>query len=109
MKLADGGEDLACSHLRRKGFSLVERNFRLRFGEIDIIARKGSLLVFCEVKTRESVKYGRPFEAVTHSKQQRIRRLAEAYLAMKNPSFEDVRFDVISIEHGIVDHIENAF
>lgn len=109
MNVWKDGENLACRHLEGRGFTILERNFRIKAGEIDIIARRDDLLVFCEVKARESDEYGRPFEAVTPYKQGRIRRVAEAYLAIKNPDFEDARFDVISIENGGITHIENAF
>ncbi len=102
-------EEAACRYLMKKGFRISDRNFSLRIGEIDIVAEKGDLLVFCEVKSRSSADYGKPFEAVTRFKRERLRRVAEAYLAIRKPSFKDVRFDVISIENGFIEHIENAF
>ncbi|MCL5292144.1 MAG: YraN family protein [Actinobacteria bacterium] len=103
------GEEMACRYLQRRGFRILDRNFRMRTGEIDIIARKGDLIIFCEVKAREGELFGKPFEAVTERKIQRIRRLAESYIAFKKPDFEDARFDVISIENSKIEHIENAF
>lgn len=102
-------EEAACRYLAKKGFRIDDRNFRLKIGEIDIVASKGDLLVFCEVKSRSNANYGKPFEAVTTLKRARLRKVAEAYLAIKKPSFKDARFDVISIEGGDIQHIENAF
>ncbi len=115
MVLWETGEDMAALHLKRKGYRVIKRNFRTKLGEIDIVAREGKTLVFCEVKTRIGQPYGHPIEAVTGSKQRRIRRVAELYLAaLKNPNeFDSVRFDVISIlSKGPtfkLEHIENAF
>ena len=71
MKLGDEGESLAASFLKKKGYHIVQQNFRTRIGEIDIIAEEGGNLVCVEVKTRESFYYGRPFEAVDARKKER--------------------------------------
>lgn len=115
MSLGKTGEDMATLYLKRKGYRIIKRNFRTKLGEIDIIAKDGMTLVFCEVKTRIGRSYGHPIEAVTKSKQRRIRKIAEIYLAMlKNPrEFDSVRLDVISIlseDNNLeLEHIENAF
>ncbi len=115
MALGQSGEEFAVRYLRRKNYRILQRNFRTKIGEIDIIASTGKTLIFCEVKTRLSKAYGHPIEAVTPSKQRTIRKVAEVYLAMaKNLSqFESIRFDVISIlSEGAsleVSHWENAF
>ena len=75
------GEDRACTHYRRLGYAIVERNWRCEQGEIDVVARLGDTVVFCEVKTRRSPGFGGAAAAVDHRKQHRIRRLAAAWLA----------------------------
>jgi putative endonuclease len=107
------GEDLALRYLLRRGYRLVERNYRKRRGEIDLIVRDGDVLVFVEVKLRRSTGFGDPLEAVTARKQATIRSLAEQYLAENQPDFDTVRFDVIGIlatpPETRMDHIEDAF
>lgn len=92
------GEDLAVKLLQNKGYKIVDRNFRSRFGEIDIIAVKGDDLIFIEVKTRWSLKFGLPEEAVTRNKLKKIIRTAEYYL-ITHPSFpKKMRVEVVAIE-----------
>ncbi len=113
-KLGDSGENLAAKHLRSQGYAIIERNYRLKAGELDLIARKGSTLVFVEVKTRRSDRYGPPETAVTRTKQRRIVRLAEMYMKQKKLLHLQPRFDVIAIQwketggHEI-NHIQAAF
>jgi putative endonuclease len=113
LKKGEFGESIAVDYLLRKSFKILARNYRLRFGEIDIVAKKGKTLIFCEVKTRESGEFGEPFEAVTQGKRERLKKLAEGYLLAEKPDFEEIRFDVVSIfinEGSIfVNHLENAF
>jgi putative endonuclease len=90
------GEDLACRYLEDNRFTIVDRNWRTRAGELDIIARRGALTVFVEVKARRGKTYGEPEEAVTPSKARRIRGLASEYLTSSGGSAE-TRFDVISV------------
>jgi putative endonuclease len=91
----------------------VERNYRTRFGELDLILRHQSTLVFVEVKLRRGTGYGDPLDAVTPRKQGTIRALAERYLATKDPDVEAVRFDVVGIllqgETPRISHIQDAF
>ena len=95
----DAAEDRACRHLERSGFTIVERNFRTRGGEIDIVARKGDALVFVEVRSREVPDFGTPEESVTPSKRRRIVAAARRYLSNVPPSsWREARFDVIAIE-----------
>ena len=75
------GEALAVRYLREQGMEVLERNWRCRHGEVDVVARDGDCLVICEVKTRRSSGFGEPVEAVTFAKARRLRRLAAAYLA----------------------------
>jgi putative endonuclease len=89
---------------------VVGRNWRCRDGELDLVARRGRVLVFCEVKARTSELFGSAAEAVTPAKQARIRRLAARWLAEKNgPRAAQIRFDVVAITAGTVDVIEGAF
>ena len=107
------GEDLALRYLTRRGYRLVERNYRKRRGEIDLIVHNEEVLVFVEVKLRRSTGFGDPLEAVTARKQATIRSLAEQYLAENQPDFDTLRFDVIGIlatHSGTrIDLIEDAF
>lgn len=88
---------------------MVDRNWRCRLGEIDLVARRGRTLVFCEVKTRSSAAYGSPAAAVTPAKQRRIRQLAMQWLSDHPGSHGDIRFDVVAVLAGTVEVIEAAF
>ncbi len=103
-------EDIAVSFLVEKGYKILERNYRCRKGEIDIIATHNNCIIFVEVKYRSSNKYGSSLEAVGYRKQQIIRFVAEYYLTtvLHNTSVF-CRFDVIGIDNGSITHIENAF
>ena len=90
------GEDAATELLRKKGYKIVERNYRNKIGEIDIIAKNKEDLVFVEVKTRRSEKFGTPAEAVTYYKKQKIVNTAKWYLS-NNPTELNIRFDVIEV------------
>ena len=107
------GEDLALRYLIKHGYRLVERNYRTRRGEIDLILREEGTLVFVEVKLRRGTGFGDPLEAVTPRKQATLRYLAERYLAVREPDFDTVRFDVVGILAGReglrIDHIQDAF
>jgi putative endonuclease len=91
------GEDAAAAEYLRCGYRVVARNWRCRLGEIDLIVTRGSVLVFCEVKSRRGSALGRPFEAVTWKKQRKLRALAQAFLAGTDLGGGDVRFDVASV------------
>ena len=107
------GEDLAASFYTRRGFRILARNYRAPGGEIDVIARRGSLLVFCEVKARATDRFGVPAEAVDHRKQARIKRLAGAWLSQNRPGPVRVRFDIVSVivsgDHLELTHLPGAF
>ncbi len=95
----DAAEERACRHLEDAGFTIGGRNYRTRGGEIDIVARKGDLLVFVEVRSREDADFGAPEETVTPAKRRRIVAAARRYLATVPPSsWREARFDVIAIE-----------
>lgn len=91
------GEDRACEELRRRGYTIVERRFRTRCGELDIVARDGNTIVFVEVKTRSGGNFGNPFESVTWHKRQRLSRMATSYLFLKRLSDVACRFDIVSV------------
>ncbi len=102
-------EDKAASFLKSLGYEVLERNFRTKFGEIDIIAKDGNTLIFVEVRSKSYSSFGTPEETISKSKAKKIIRTAQFYIQIKNPSFEDVRFDIISILHNNISHIKNAF
>ena len=107
------GEDLAARWYEEQGYEVLERNWRRREGEVDLIVRRGATVVFSEVKTRSSDRFGTGAEAVLPAKQRRIRRLASRWLSELTPAAGRarvaVRFDVVSITSGAVDVVEDAF
>ncbi len=96
-QIGSHGEDLAAEYLSGDGFTILDRNWRCRYGELDIIAAEGEVLIFVEVKTRTGRAFGTPAEAVTHTKLRRLRRLAGIWLAAQGRSWPAVRIDVIEI------------
>lgn len=114
-EIGDFGESIACRHLEEKDIQIIKRNFHCRAGEIDIIAKDGDCLVFCEVKTRKSQEFGKPSEFVDFRKQEKIIKTA-LYYTMRDDI--EMRFDIIEVYYRIagdcpvvteVNHIENAF
>jgi putative endonuclease len=104
------GESLAARHLVAQGMVLLERNWRCDAGEIDLVLRDGDVLVVCEVKTRSSLRYGTPHEAVTDIKVARLRRLASLWLSERDVAVRDVRIDLVAIVRprrgaSVVDHV----
>ena len=97
------GEELAEIMLLEKGYTILARNFRCRYGEIDIIAAKNGVLAFVEVKTRLFGSCGRGSESVTAAKRQKIRRCALCYISMCQRRFEAIEFQVVDIN---ADHLE---
>jgi putative endonuclease len=91
------GEDLAADILQKQGYHIIARNYRTPLGEIDLVARHQGALVFVEVKTRRSQRFGSPQEAVHPAKQERLRHLAEYYLQQQELGEVMVRFDVVGI------------
>jgi putative endonuclease len=91
------GEDAANKYLTDNGYKILQRNFRTRFGEIDIVAREGRYLVFVEVKTRKSLGFGFPRESVDGYKQSRIKNVANLYIAKKRLFDIYLRFDVVEV------------
>lgn len=108
------GEQLAVGHLTDAGLRVLDRNWRTRHGELDVVARDGDSLVFCEVKARRGTGYGAPAAAVTPAKQQRLRSLALQWLAAHDEHARDLRFDVVSVlvrpgRPPEVTHLRGAF
>ena len=108
------GEDIACEFLSKLGYKIIERNYRYRHGEIDIIAKDGGIFVFVEVKYRKSLEYGTPDTAITNSKQKQIRKVAEAYLYENEIKDTMCRIDVVAIlelpkQKPEINHYMNAF
>jgi putative endonuclease len=117
--LGSTGEQLAAEHLARLGFAILERNYRTRWGELDIVAFDGRALVFCEVKTRRSGgSHGTALEAVSHAKRAQVRRMASSWLSDRRgerPFASTLRFDAIGITVDAagaivaLEHVEGAF
>lgn len=108
------GEIYANKFLIKKGYKILDKNYRCKIGEVDIIAKDKEYLVFIEVKTRYSLKYGYPCESVTKWKQKNIIRVAQHYLKKKDLYNQSIRFDVIEIlidqnQKPWVRHMENSF
>ncbi|MEW5723890.1 MAG: YraN family protein [Thermodesulfobacteriota bacterium] len=107
------GEDLAARYLVKKGFRIIERNYRTRFGEIDLICLGKKTVVFVEVKTRRSEAFGGPGEAVSADKRRRLSRLAQSYLARKGWQDRRARFDVLAVSfegtEPRIEHLPDAF
>jgi putative endonuclease len=92
------GEDLACDELQRRGYAILERRYRTRFGEIDIIAREAGAVVFIEVKARAGDEFGGAAAAVTRLKQHRIAQMATDFLARRHLLDQSCRFDVVTVD-----------
>ncbi|NIA04938.1 MAG: YraN family protein [Proteobacteria bacterium] len=92
------GEDVAAAFLLGRGYRIIARNYRRRFGEIDIIAEDGAVLVFVEVKARKTARFGNPFEAVDRRKQRQISRVALDYITRHKEENRPARFDVVAVE-----------
>ncbi|MGY2129000.1 YraN family protein [Blastococcus sp. SYSU DS0617] len=114
LELGGRGERIAAAYLTDVGLRLLDHNWRCRDGELDIVAREGAAIVFCEVKTRRGVGFGHPVEAVTPAKQRRLRLLAQRWLAAHDEHAPDLRFDVVGVlvrpgEPARVTHLRAAF
>ena len=107
------GEEAAADYLERKGYAILERNYRCRAGEVDMIAGDGADVVFVEVKTRRSRRFGSGAEAVGRQKQMALARLAAEYLARRRLVGVNCRFDVVVVDETAegfrIEHIRNAF
>jgi putative endonuclease len=111
--LGKEGERVAERYLKGKGYKLVARNYRCPAGELDLIVLDGRVIVFVEVKTRTGAGFGSPLEAVEFRKQHKIIQTAQFFLASKNLSQREARFDVVGVSwpgaEPLIEHIENAF
>ena len=103
------GEEAVAAWYEARGYEVVERNWRCRAGELDLILRRGRTFVFCEVKTRTSDAFGAPVEAVNRDKQVRLRHLAARWLEDAPLRPTDIRFDVASVLAGRIEVLEGAF
>ena len=103
--IGEAGELLAAIYLQEKGFTILEKNYLTKAGELDIIAAKNGVLHYIEVKTRSSLKYGKPEEAVNEKKLERMERAALLYRAKNHPPYEYESIDVIAIT---LEHLEGV-
>lgn len=115
LSVGERGEDLAASFLKGQGYRIIDRNYKTRMGEIDLVARDKDTLCFIEVKTRSSTVFSLPQESVTIYKQRRIAKAALMYLKQNNLLEEKARFDVVSVvcanqdAAASIELIKNAF
>ncbi|TKJ40289.1 YraN family protein [candidate division LCP-89 bacterium B3_LCP] len=111
--IGNEAEGQAAQYLQNKGYRIIVRNYRIRFAEIDIIAQKDDVLVFCEVKSSRFSGESHPEIRVGHKKQIKIAKCAQSFLVENRPSFDSCRFDIISVKlvrgETVVEHFENAF
>jgi putative endonuclease len=113
--LGDRGERAAVKYLKKQGFRIIARQYRNGFGEVDIIAQDGKVIVFVEVKTRSTTSDGQPFEAVDLRKQEKITRIALAWLKKYDRLNQSARFDIVSIlwpderSEPQIQHFRNAY
>ena len=112
-RLGNEGERATADYLSARGYHILERNFRCRGGEVDLLALDGGTLVFVEVKLRRSLARGAPVEAVTPLKEMRVRKAAQVYLAYSGRVFQRIRFDVVSVmksgKNTDIIHLKAAF
>ena len=108
-QLGADGEARVARHYEARGYGVLDRNWRCREGELDLVLRHGRTLVVCEVKARSSAAFGTPAEAVTEKKQAKLRLLARRYLETAPFRPREIRFDVAAVLAGEIDIIENAF
>jgi putative endonuclease len=112
-KFGEKSENLAVWYLKQNGYKIIEQNYRNRMGEIDIIARDKKTIVFVEVKSRRSIRYGSPKQAVTPKKQRTISMVALSYLKTTKQTDAKARFDVVAItsnrDEPQIEIVKNAF
>ena len=110
----DRGEDLAARHLERAGWKVLDRNFRMGRKEIDLVARRGEVVAFVEVKTRAGSGYGHPLEAITWKKRREIQQVAAAWIDRKGRPGDTYRFDAVAVMiagggEPRIEHVEDAW
>jgi putative endonuclease len=112
IKIGNKGEEIATNFLKKKGYKILDRNYKTPFGEADIIAKDKDIIVFVEVKTRSNDSFGQPFESVDFRKRERLKKIALYYLK-QNQIECPIRFDVVSIfyrdEKEEINYIQDAF
>lgn len=108
IELGRRGEELAVQELRRRGYEVVERNWRCRAGEADVIARRGQEWAFVEVRTRRGETFGTPEESITPQKRARMQAVAEQYMAEHDLQEEDGRLLVVAVEMDRVGHLRRV-
>ena len=106
--IGDIGENIAVEYLKKKGYKILERNCTSAGVELDIVAKDKNTLVFCEVKTRNDVLFGRPVEAVNRAKQLRYIQGAKGYIVANKIKNTDIRFDVIEVLPDEINHLIGA-
>lgn len=114
MALGSRGEALAADYLEQDGWTILDRNHRSGRKEIDLVARRGEVVAFVEVKTRRGSAFGHPFEAITPRKQQGIQEVAAAWIDRNGVPGEDYRFDAVAVYFGAgsrpaIEHLEDAW
>ena len=110
-RLGASGEDAAEAWYRAHDYDVLDRNWRCREGELDLVLRRARTLVFSEVKTRSSLAFGHPLEAVTEAKQHKVRQVARRWMAERDDPWRpaEIRFDVVAVLAGKVEVFEAAF
>jgi len=109
INLGRRGENISVEFLKKKGYKIIERNYRCSLGEIDIVAKDKNVLCFVEVKTRKTERYGLPEEAINWHKQRKLTKVALTYLKEKKIYKQDLRFDVVSVYPDHIELIKDAF
>ncbi len=112
-RIGNKGESIAEEYLKQKGYKIIQRNYRCRFGEIDIIAKDGNTVVFTEVRTKQNNNFGSPQESITPAKIEKISKASLSFIQEKKMAGFSYRFDLIAITFSQgrqnIEHIENAF
>lgn len=108
-KLGKFGEEKAIEYLKHRNYHILDKNFRTKYGEIDIVAENNGDIVFVEVKTRTNLLFGSPQLSVNFKKQSKLTELALAYIKSKNLTRSNIRFDVVTLADGNIELIKNAF
>ena len=103
------GEELAIEYLKKQGLKVVEQNVRMTVGEIDVVCYDGDVLVFVEVKTRSTLAFGDPLEAIDRRKVQKYRKMAEEYIIRRRLFDKDARFDAVGIVGDSINYVPDAF
>lgn len=103
------GEQLALKHLKSLNYKIIARNVMFKVGEIDLVALDGEVVVFIEVKARENENFGKPFESVNFTKQKNLVACAKQFIHIHKMYDRQIRFDVVSILRGEIEHIKDAF